>query len=308
VSLEDIRTVNRELVLCGATIREINCVRKQLSRIKGGGLARLVGASTLIVLYISDVNAGDLASIASGPFLPDDSSKAEALSVLEKFHLLDRVPPSVRGLLSGRGPLTQHSSDTESVRGQHVLVQDNDLALRVAGGVAQARGFNVELDHEGGESFYRDEAERLIARFILLRERFPDEQVCLISGGEVACPARGNGAGGRNQEFVIYSATRLAQLSFEGPTAVLSAGTDGLDGNSGAAGAVAGGRAAEGAAARGLDPLSFVKQNNSHSFLKALGGLMITGPSGNNVRDVRLFLAGKPPQLHQSEPCLEEKG
>jgi glycerate 2-kinase len=169
-------------------------------------------------------------------------------------------------------------------------VLDNSDAVRAAADFARQDGFRVEVDGEATEGHYKLIADRSIDRVVELKKSFPGEGVCLISGGEVSCPVRGEGVGGRNQEFVLYSATRLADSGIK-RTAVLSCGTDGIDGNSTAAGAVADAESVIGALQRGELPSSYIINNDSHSFFEKMGGLVVTGPTGNNVRDLRILIA-----------------
>jgi glycerate 2-kinase len=292
ISLEDLRTTNQILVGCGAAIREINIVRKSLSKIKGGRLGRLVENPTCVALYISDVNPGDLRSIASNPLLPEDTQVEDLFDVVSKFSLMDKLPDSVASLLREVDVVGSEAERRGArTRPLTMLLLDNSKAVGVAVQLARQFGFRVEADGDLIEGDYRAIADQSIDHLIRLRLSYPDERVCVISGGEVSCSVRNNnGIGGRNQEFVLYSAARLAGLGMrEG--AVLSCGTDGIDGNSKAAGAVADGGLVIRAAQRGADASIFISSNDSHSFFKKSGGLIVTGPTGNNVRDLRILMA-----------------
>lgn len=290
VSLDDLQDLNRLLVNCGATIREINIVRKHLSRIKGGRLGYLARERSSVALFLSDVNPGDLRSIASNPLLPDEVKLEEFLDILEKYGLEEKLPSSILNLID-KGEIPElpgaWGSDKKSI---NLLLADNLDAIAAAARIARARGFEVETDTRFTEGDYKAVSRELIKALSAMRERFPGRPVCLVSGGEVSCPVSGDGMGGRNQEFVLYTALELSALA-GGRIAVLSCGTDGIDGNSPAAGAVADSDLAKEAGARGIDATDFLARNDSHSFFKAFGGLVYTGPTGNNVRDVRLFLA-----------------
>jgi glycerate-2-kinase len=172
-----------------------------------------------------------------------------------------------------------------------MLVLENADAMRCAAERARVRGFEVEVEEGYTEGHYRDVADALILKLVELHRRNPGRPVCLVSGGEVSCPVVGGGVGGRNQEFVLYSAARLAKLEGMLSAAVLSCGTDGTDGNSNAAGAVAHSGLASAARAQELEISPFIQGHDSHSFFKQAGGLIITGPTGNNVRDLRIMLA-----------------
>ena len=290
VTLEDLRDLNRLLVNCGATIREINVVRKHLSRIKGGRLGFLARRNTTINLFLSDVNPGDLRSIASNPLLPDQASLAEFFDVIRRYDLDDRLPRSILELIRG-GEIADlprgWSREKECI---DLLLADNHDAIRLAAEIAREKGFEVDTELRLAEGDYREVSRELLKNLLALKERFPDGPVCLVSGGEVSCPVKGEGVGGRNQEFVLYTALALAKLDNLG-ACVLSCGTDGIDGNSPAAGGVADADTIRQALSRGIDPAVFLERNDSHSFLELMGGAVYTGPTGNNVRDLRLLIA-----------------
>ena len=290
VTLEDLRDLNRLLVNSGATIREINVVRKHLSQIKGGRLGYLARKNSSIRVFLSDVNPGDLRSIASNPLLPDEVELDEFFEILERYNLDDKLPRSILeiirkgeiGKLPGGWSYEKKSID--------LLLADNHDAIRMAAEIARQKGFHVETDLRFAEGDYKEVSRELIKTLLALKERFPDRPVCLVSGGEVSCPVKGDGVGGRNQEFVLYTALELSKLDdFE--LCVLSCGTDGVDGNSPATGAVADTETIKQARALGIDPVDFLERNDSHSFFELVGGAVYTGPTGNNVRDLRLLIA-----------------
>ena len=292
ISLGNLRATNEVLIRCGAAIDEINVIRKSLSRIKGGRLGRLAENSMCIGLYVSDVNPGDLRSIASNPLLPETVDAGKLFDVVTRFNLVDQLPASVSSLLR------EWESDSMAYRenaaeGQPatLLLLDNSSAVRAASKLATDSGFRVEVDADLIEGDYRSVADRSVDHLLNLKSSFPNERVCVISGGEVSCSVRGDGIGGRNQEFVLYSAARLAGSSIREQAAVLSGGTDGIDGNSKAAGAVADADLVIKAAERGADASIFISSNDSHSFFRKVGGLVVTGPTGSNVRDLRILMA-----------------
>lgn len=292
LTLADLQQLNRVLVTCGATIREINAVRKHLSAIKGGRLAERAHPARQISLYVSDVNPGDLSTIASGPTLPDETTWDDVLAVVAKYEVIKKLPPRIADILShGRRDETPKPGDPIFSRSTHHLVMDNRTALDAAATMARERECLVEVDDSPNEEHYRIVADRLLARLFQLAEKFPEQTVCLVSGGEVSCPVTGSGVGGRNQEFVLYAALKIAELKDPLDVAVLSAGTDGIDGISPAAGAVADRTTVARAEALGLDPKKFLADNDSYSFFAALGDTIVTGPTGTNVRDLRLLLA-----------------
>ena len=292
ISLEDLRTTNQILIGCGASIHEINVVRKHLSRIKGGRLGYLARNSKCLGLYVSDVNPGDLRSIASNPLLREDLRDEELFAVVEEFDLMRKLPESAANVIvqlkSGE---SSRDRDWSGAAALTLLLLDNSDALHAAAEQARRYGFRVEVDTGLIEGDYRAVADELIDSLMKLKSSFPGERVCVISGGEVSCPVRGTGIGGRNQEFVLYSATRLADLGSRGRVVVLSCGTDGIDGNSRAAGAGADNETVINARRLGADAASFIGDNDSYSFFKQMGGLIETGPTGNNVRDIRILLA-----------------
>jgi len=172
-----------------------------------------------------------------------------------------------------------------------MLLMDNSVAVQAAAEEATGLGFRVEMDHDLIEGEYRTIADQLIARLLKLKSSFPAQPVCVVSGGEVSCSVHHDGIGGRNQEFVLYSAAQLVDLGIREGVAVLSCGSDGVDGNSNATGAVAGPDLVIKAAQHNIDASIFISGNDSHSFFKQTGGLVVTGPSGSNVRDLRILMA-----------------
>jgi glycerate 2-kinase len=289
ITLDDLRQTNRTLIDCGATIAEINTIRKCLSQIKGGRLGQLAANSRCVGLYTSDVNPGDIRSIASNPLLSE--SLLYPTEILRTFGLMDKLPSTVvRTLVEIR-----NSGSIGEVDGSRapltVLLLDNMQALEAASHFARQLGFQVELSVDLIEGDYQRVADTLVARLLNMKKKAPNERVCLISGGEVSCVVHGRGIGGRNQEFVLYCAAQLASSGIIDDIAVLSCGTDGIDGNSRAAGAVADAQLVTTAMKHSADAISFIRANDSNSFFKKAGGLVVTGPSGNNVRDVRILMA-----------------
>lgn len=292
ISLGDLRATNEVLIRCGAAIDEINVIRKSLSKIKGGRLGRLAENSKCIALYISDVNPGDLRSIASNPLLPEKVDARKLFDVVTRFNLMDELPASVTSLIRQAEPVSlADRGSVAEVQPATLLLLDNSSAVRAAVTLAKQSEFRVEVDAHLIEGDYRSVADRSVDHLLKLKSSFPNERVCVISGGEVSCPVRADGIGGRNQEFVLYSAARLASSGIREQTAVLSGGTDGIDGNSKAAGAVADAELVIRAEQRGADASIFISSNDSHSFFRKVGGLVVTGPTGNNVRDLRILMA-----------------
>ncbi|HEY6332173.1 MAG TPA: DUF4147 domain-containing protein, partial [Blastocatellia bacterium] len=291
VTAADLAQLGRVLVTSKATIHEINVVRKHLSLIKGGRLGGLASEAACVAIYVSDVNAGDLRAIASNPVLPDDATLDEFYEVIARHDLVRRLPqPYAEAIQSRSIPELPHSNgDTVTY-----LLSDNSDAIAAAVGIAQTMGFETTVFNDLVEGPYREIAGELISRFRSLVDDGAGKPLCAVSGGEVVCPVHASGTGGRNQEFVLYSASNLASHWVErpGPIAILSCGTDGIDGNSEAAGAVADDRTIEEARSLGLEYIDFLDNNDSFHFFRRAGGLVVTGPTGNNVRDVRLMLSG----------------
>ena len=291
VTPEDFKDFNRVLINCGATIGEINVLRKHLSLIKGGRLGFQARGCKSIALYLSDVNAGDLRSIASNPLLPDEVTLEEFFRLIDKYKLIDRLPASISSAVKEeRIPEVPTRWDAEGQTALCVLLLENKDAIETAATIASDEGYVVEIDYSQSEGDYRQIADDLIERLLNLRRDNTQTRLCLISGGEVSCPVYGNGLGGRNQEFVLYSAAQLAISGFEA-TVVLSCGTDGIDGNSFATGAVADPQMIWNAERRGLDVTQFLETNDTHSFFQEMGGMVVTGSTENNVRDIRILLA-----------------
>jgi glycerate 2-kinase len=292
LTLEDLREVNRILVGCGAVIGEMNIVRRFLSAVKGGRLAMSAPRARQVTLIVSDVNHDDLATVSSGPTLAGVATRADFERIVARYDLLRHFPPRVVELISsGQLPEMPRRQDpaqgSPNRRTSHLLL-DNRAALRIAAGIAeQVHGCVVEIAEDLVEGDVQEMARQHLARLERLRVANPGKTVCLISGGEVICPVRGDGEGGRNQEFVLRAAidNRLDEV------AILSAGTDGIDGHSPAAGAIADQTTLDRAAHLGLSPQVTLDNSDSYRFFAAIGDAIMTGPTGNNVRDLRLLLA-----------------
>jgi glycerate-2-kinase len=285
LTLDDWRILNQVLVYSGASIFEINLIRKYFSQIKGGKLGSEIGSRKCIAIYLSDVNPGDLSTIASGPLIPEVIARQDVLQVIDKYDLKTKIPNSISQILLKES--AGYSLDITNFQNNftHLMLGDNHLAITIGIDIASQIGYRVESITDLTEGDYQGVADKLIYYLHNLIKKFPDDKVCLISGGEVSCPVKGQGIGGRNQEFVLYSASKLAGIIPDYELAILSAGTDGIDGNSVASGAVL-----------IQDKLSkkwqaLLADNDSFSCIKNLGGLTILGPTGNNIRDMRIHLA-----------------
>lgn len=294
VTLEEKQATTRLLLACGASIHEINAVRKHISRLKGGQLARLAWPATVLCLMLSDVIGDDLDVIASGLTAPDASTFASARAILARYELLDRVPPAVRARIEAgaRGEIaeTPKAGDPVFARVHNLVVGSNALAVEAAARRARALGYRTLVLSTMIEGETRDVARvhAAIAREIAATGRPLKRPACLISGGETTVTLRGDGLGGRNQEFALAAAMDIAGLD---NVLLLSGGTDGTDGPTDAAGALATGATIGRARAAGLDAADFLARNDSYHFFEPLGDLLKTGPTNTNVMDVRLILA-----------------
>ncbi len=297
LTLDDKLVVTRLLLEAGAPIGELNTVRKHLSRIKGGHLARALAPARSIALILSDVLGNSLDVIASGPTVPDPTTFADALEILRRRDILVVVPEAVRAYLeagrAGRVPETPKPGDSVFALTRAVIIGDITQALGTAEQVARERGFNTVVLSAAVEGEAREVGAALGRRAKEAHQgRYGPLPVCLLQGGETTVTVRGPGKGGRNQEVVLGAAREIAGL----PNAlILSAGTDGTDGPTDAAGAVADGTTIERARARGLDAHDALARNDAYPFFAALGDLLITGPTLTNVNDLMLALVGPAP-------------
>lgn len=288
------------LLACGASIQELNCVRKHLSTIKGGGLARLAAPRRLLTLVLSDVVGDPLDVIASGPTVADPTTFAEAMEVVCRYQLLSRLPVTVRQRLeqgcAGQIPETPKPGDGCFGGNLVQLVGSNAQSLTAAAATAAQLGYTplVLTSSLSGETRQVAAVHAAIAREVISSGQPLPPPVCLLSGGETTVTLRGSGRGGRNQEFALAAALGIAGLA---DVVILSAGTDGTDGPTDAAGAMVDGSTLQRARQLGLDPERHLEQNDAYPFFAALSDLLITGPTNTNVMDLQLILAGKPDAL-----------
>jgi glycerate 2-kinase len=295
-SLEDKQETTRILLECGANIVELNAVRKHLSKVKGGGLARAAFPASVVALMLSDVIGDPMDVIASGPTVPDTSTYKTCMEIFEKYELFDQLPASVQSRmqdgLDGKVADTPKPGDEALGRVQNVVVGSNGLAVSAAEEKAKALGYNTlklttRLEGEAKEIAHVHSA---IAKEILSSGEPIQAPACVIAGGETTVTVRGTGKGGRNQEMALAAAQLLRGW---GPVVFLSGGTDGTDGPTDAAGAVADGATIDRAEAEGLSAIASLKDNDAYHFFKPLGDLLMTGPTGTNVADVAMVLVGK---------------
>jgi glycerate 2-kinase len=296
-SLEDKACTTSLLLRAGATIRELNTVRKHLSRLKGGGLARLAAPARVFTLVLSDVVGDDLSTIASGPTVPDPTTFAEALDVLQRRRVLKRTPLAVRRHLEagarGLVPETPKAGAAFFRRTATHVVGGNRQSVMAAAREAARLGLRPVVLTTRLEGEAREVARCLVAimRESAERERRGRRPTCLLAGGETTVTVTGHGQGGRNQELVVSAAACLD--GFPVPAVVASLATDGIDGMSDAAGGVVDDQSALRARELGLPaPEAFLAESDSRSFLGPLGDLILTGPTGTNVIDIAVLLAG----------------
>ena len=283
ISLDDTVGFHRALVASGASIVEMNCVRKHFSAVKGGRLAMAAGSARKVSLFISDVPPGRLDALASGPTIPDPTTSDECREIIRRHGMESRLPASVRKFFAGEIAETPKRGELES--SAHVLLSSVELC-EAAKARAVTLGFEVTIDNTCDDWPYEKAADYLLERLRELRRRV-GRRVCVISCGEVTVtlPAelKENARGGRNQQWALHVATRFE--AGDAPIAALSGGSDGVDGNSPAAGAVVDEATADADAAEAMGTFS------AYDYLRARGAVLVTGPTGQNLRDLRIFLA-----------------
>lgn len=294
VTLAEKQRVTDLLMKAGADITELNAVRKHLSTVKGGRLAEIASPAAIVTLMISDVVGDKLDVIASGPTVPDTSNFNDALNAINKYGLADKVPASVMEVITsgtaGKVPETPKKGSHVFNRVSNIIIGSNRKALDAAVRSARALGYNTEILSSRLVGDAHSAAKWLAQKAVgakEAKERIRKGPVCLISGGETTVTVKGKGKGGRNTELALVFAMEIDGI--EGMT-MLSAGTDGTDGPTDAAGAVVDGETIQKAVSAGLDPVSYLKDNDSYNFFKKLGTLIVTGPTGTNVMDIQITL------------------
>ncbi len=275
ITLAQKQKITRSLLHSGATIHEINCVRKHLSAIKGGKLARLAEPATLLTLILSDVIGDNLHAIGSGPTVPDPTTLADARAICAKYGIEAEFP--------------EDAETPKKFPASIVMVGSNALAVEAAVDEAKRLGYNTMILSTviQGEAREVARVHAAIASEIYRYGRPIPRPACVISGGETTVTIRGRGLGGRNQEFALAAAIEIAGLR---RAVILSAGTDGIDGPTDAAGAIADSTTIARAQALGLDAAQLLANNDSYRFFNAIGDLIKTGPTGTNVADIQLIL------------------
>ena len=299
VTLEDLREANRVLVSCGAPIDEVNAVRRALSAVKGGGLAARAPRAAQATLVVSDVAVGRAYDVASGPTLDAPRDPQRVAGIVARYGLSSALPaPVLRAIEEAAAP--SPAQGQPEARNTFRVLLDNESACEAAVRAARARGFAAEYARDVVEQHVEAGAAGLASRLFSLYAREGGRGVCLISGGEFSCPVRGDGTGGRNSETALRVAFEFERLFAERPAhsgpvprhaVALCAGTDGIDGNSPAAGALTDETTLARARAQGLDARRFLEGSDAYTLFKHRGDALVTGPTGTNVRDVRILLA-----------------
>jgi glycerate 2-kinase len=294
ISLDDKKKTTELLLKAGADIGELNAVRKHISTVKGGRLAEIVYPARIISLILSDVIGDKLDVIASGPTTPDKTTFGDALEVIERYNLSNRLPRKVSQVLrdgaSGSVRETPKEGNCIFDRVENIIIGSNRKALKAAKTQAELLGFKTEIlsSKISGEA---REVGKSIAREAMKAKNTPrtnrDNAICFISGGETTVTVRGTGLGGRNMELALSFAIGIEGT---GGITLLSAGTDGTDGPTDAAGAIANSETMKTARAKGLDPIEYLENNDSYNFFKQIDGLLITGPTGTNVMDIQILI------------------
>lgn len=298
LTLEELRETNRVLVTCGAPIDEVNAVRRSLSAVKGGGLASHAPRAAQATLVVSDVGTGRAYDVASGPTLTAPPDSPNVADIVMRHRLTSKLPvPVLRALEAAAATHSPAQTSSTAHRSFHVLL-DNASACEAAVQAARERGFVVEFARDVVEQHVEEGAAELVLRLSALYARARGRGVCLISGGEFSCPVRGGGTGGRSSETALRVAFEFEKVSTErGPRPLpnhlvaLCAGTDGIDGNSPAAGSLADETTISRAQSRGLDARKSLDESDAYPLFDQLGDAIVTGPTGTNVRDVRILLA-----------------
>jgi glycerate 2-kinase len=288
MTLEDVQQFYRTLVTCGAPIAAMNAVRKHVSAVKGGRLAAAAGGATKITLAVTDVPEGQESALASGPSLPDPTTIADVERIVSEFKMMQEFPPSLRRCVGeGKVSETPKRNDSAFANAYFMLLLGMDDLFHPAHHASEARGFLTCCDNSTDDWPVEKAAEYLLTQLRELQAANPSRAVALIADGEISSPVTGDGIGGRNSAFVLACVANIVGRR----VAVLSAGTDGIDGNSPAAGAVADGETLARAMAAGLNPGDAFRRSAAFTFFAQLNDAIVTGPTGNNLRDLRILLS-----------------
>ncbi len=298
ITLSEKQLITDLLLNAGAEISELNTVRKHISRVKGGRLAELAYPSEIVSLMISDVIGDKLDVIASGPTAPDTSTFQEAIDVIKKYKLAEKTPKSVMNILNkgreGLIPETPKKDNNVFNKVKNIIIGNNQKALDAAKSESQSLGFEAEIISSSIAGEAREVGKWLAKKALEIKGTKAQRHrgaKCLISGGETTVTVKGNGKGGRNTELALSFAIEIEGI--EGIT-FLSAGTDGTDGPTDAAGAIVDGKAIPEAKSLGINPQENLNNNDSYNFFKQIDSLLITGPTGTNVMDVQIIIIETP--------------
>lgn len=288
ISFDDMVEWFRVLVTCGADIVAMNILRKHFSAIKGGRLAAQAHPARQLTLYVSDVPPEQPSTVASGPTMPDESTVADCHTTIENLGIRERLPAPIQKMLDeNRVPETPKPGDDAFAHSDWHCLLDNFDAVDAIRRRCEDAGWETVVDFAVDDLPVSEAADILLERLRELKKEVGDRPAAVLTGGELSSPVTGDGRGGRNLAFVLDCVPKIAGERI----AVVSAGTDGVDGNSPAAGAVADGGTLRRAQEMGLDPADYYRRSDSYSFFEKLDDALLTGPSGNNVRDVRLLVA-----------------
>jgi glycerate 2-kinase len=283
VPLADLQSLTSALLACGARIDEINILRRHLDQLKGGGVARSANGARIISLILSDVVNDSLEAIASGPTAPDPTTCEDALAILQKYGLLNKIPTTlVSSFQESLKP-----DDPLFARVHNTVIASNDIALLAVQSQAQAEGFQTRILRMALQGEARVVGAEMASQFKQSLQTIP-RPFCLLAGGETTVTIKGDGKGGRNQEFALAAVDVLAGLD---NVMLISIATDGEDGPTDAAGAVVSGQSAQRAESLGMSVADYLSRNDAYPFFDALNDLVWTGPSGTNVNDLVLCFA-----------------
>ncbi|MDP3334242.1 MAG: glycerate kinase [Methylococcaceae bacterium] len=294
ITLEEKIATTNLLLACGASINQINCVRKHLSKLKGGGMAKLAAPADLHALILSDVLGDDLSAIASGPTVPDPTTFSDAIDVLTSRGVWEQTPANVRQHLQNgqQGLLAETPKPGDDVfkHTGHTLIGSNTISVNATLKTAQELGYQARLysNQLCGEA--RNEAEKwsILAKELIVKGI--SKPIALVAGGETTVTIKGNGKGGRNQEMALAFAIAADKYGLTGNWTFLSAGTDGRDGPTDAAGAIVDPDTLTRMINAGVDPVAMLENNDSYAALQSSGDLLITGATGTNVADLQILL------------------
>jgi len=287
MTLEDVQQVNRALVTCGAPINEINKVRRHLSAVKGGRLALAAGPATKITFAVTDVPVGKEVALASGPTLPDPTTIEDVERVFAEYQLRPKLPESLQHWLqTGQMPETPKPGSKAFANAHFSLLLGMHDLFHAAHHSLETLGYSCCCDNTTDDWPVEKAASYLVEQLEFFQRENPGQRVAVVADGEVVSPVTGNGVGGRNSAFVLACVHKIAGRNI----VVLSAGTDGIDGNSPAAGAVADGNTLARARETGLDPAAVFGNSDAYNFFARFGDAIVTGPTGNNLRDLRILM------------------